>query len=661
MLRRLFVLLAASAVAAACSDGGTGPETGTPVAAVSIGGEVATLTVGGTLQLTAAVTGADGSALAGHAVSWRSTNPAAADVAPTGLVTAVAPGTALVIASASGRADTASLSVLPAGTQPAALDCGGATVSLALGEARTLGGAERASFCLGGGATGAEYALIPFYGSQSSATTVALQVSGDALAPAAQASAQRAGPGSDPGLIASMARAGASDPALDVGFEDRLRGRERAQLTPLMAAARRSRARSGGPSLSVSRANVQVGAQLAFNTQGTQACTNPSMRTGRVVAVTQYAVIVADTANPANGFTDAEYREIGDAFDRIVHPLVTRNFGTPSDIDSNGGRSIIFFTRAVNELTAAGSQSVVGGFFFARDLFPKTGSGSCAGSNEGEMFYMLVPDPSGVVNGNVRTKAVVQRQTVGVLAHEYQHLINASRRLFINDAAEWEDAWLNEGLSHIAEELMFYHASGIAPRQNIDIGRLRSSQAVVDAANAYQLSNLGRLGEYLKAPETNSPYANNDELATRGAAWQLLRYAADRSNSAEQSLWFNLANSKKAGSANLAAVLGVDFMTLVREWAVAQYVDDAGFPAAASFQQPSWNFRSIYAVLAKSASFPLATRSLTGAAPVALTLNGGGAAYLRFGVASGTVATLRAGSSGSALPAAVSLTVVRTK
>ena len=82
----------------------------------------------------------------------------------------------------------------------------------------------------------------------------------------------------------------------------------------------------------------------------------------------------------------------------------------------------LFFTRAVNELTPTGSQSVVGGFFYGRDLFPKQdspqlGSGSgCPSSNVAEMFYLLVPDPNGVVNGNVRTKNFVSHLTVSTTA-----------------------------------------------------------------------------------------------------------------------------------------------------------------------------------------------------------------------------------------------------
>ena len=39
------------------------------------------------------------------------------------------------------------------------------------------------------------------------------------------------------------------------------------------------------------------------------------------------------------------------------------------------------------------------------------------------MLYMLVPDPTGEVNGNRRTRDFVGTRTAGVLAHELQHLV----------------------------------------------------------------------------------------------------------------------------------------------------------------------------------------------------------------------------------------------
>jgi hypothetical protein len=339
----------------------------------------------------------------------------------------------------------------------------------------------------------------------------------------------------------------------------------------------------------------------------------------------------------------------------VIHPTIVENFGAPSDIDANGGRTLVFFTRAVNELTPAGSDGWINGFFFYRDLLAKSGTDACPGSNEAELLYALVPDPNGEVNGNVRTKAVVRALALSNMAHLSQYLVNASRRLFVNDAPGPEEEWLNAGLSQIAQELVFYKASGLAPRRNLDHQSLRSSQTIEDAANAYQIENFRWTMFYLERPELNSPFNQ------RGGAWQLLRYAADRSPTPERTFWFNLVNSRTTGIDNVAAATSMDFFTLLREWAMAQYTDDAGFAVTPTFQHPSWNFRSVLSALAEDATFPLATHVLSTGGPLTLTLAGGGAAYLRFGVASGRVGLIRATTGGAPPSSDVSLSVVRTK
>ena len=91
-------------------------------------------------------------------------------------------------------------------------------------------------------------------------------------------------------------------------------------------------------------------------------------------------------------------------------------------------------------------------------------------SNEGEMFYMPVPDPNKTINANYADKAILASGNLAVLVHEFQHLINAGRRIYVNNASSFEEVWLNEGLSHIAEELLYYRISGNSPRSNIDLG-----------------------------------------------------------------------------------------------------------------------------------------------------------------------------------------------
>jgi hypothetical protein len=255
----------------------------------------------------------------------------------------------------------------------------------------------------------------------------------------------------------------------------------------------------------------------------------------------------------------------------------------------------------------------------------------------------------------------VQEGTVGVLAHEFQHLINASRRMYVNDPAAPEAVWLNEGLSHISEELVFYSVSGLGPRQNITRQVIASSPDITNAFLSYQADNFGRLLEFIEEPETHSPFGSDDELATRGATWQLLRYAADRSTINQRDIWMRLANSKIAGIPNFTAVFGGEFFPLVRDWGTAQYTDDAVLQTPAVYQHPSWNFRSIFPAFVNNQPMPLKTRALVAGTPLSLGLRTGGAAYLRFGVAAGATGTITPTSSGAAPQAAVSFTVVRTR
>ena len=182
------------------------------------------------------------------------------------------------------------------------------------------------------------------------------------------------------------------------------------------------------------------------------------------MAVTNKAIVVADTGNPAGGFTDAEYQSIGVTFDTLVDPVDRAAFGDAERHRRQRPRDHVLHARR-QRAHPPGALGVTLGFFFPRDLFPKTAApGPCAGSNVAEMFYLLVPDTGGVVNGNKRSKSLVLTLTNGTVAHEYQHLINASRRMYVNGVGPaFEEPWLDEGLAHVAEELNFFRSANRSP------------------------------------------------------------------------------------------------------------------------------------------------------------------------------------------------------
>jgi hypothetical protein len=243
------------------------------------------------------------------------------------------------------------------------------------------------------------------------------------------------------------------------------------------------------------------------------------------------------------------------------------------------------------------------------------------------------------------------------VAHEYQHLINASRRMYVNTAAtDFEETWLDEGLSHVAEELLFFAESGLKPRANIDATLLRTSSTYVDAFNNDAISNFSRFGRYLAAPSANSPFADDDELATRGATWSFLRYAADRTGSDDGTTWMQLVNSTTSGVANLTNVFGSGLTALARDWATSVFADDLT-ATDAPFQQSTWNLRSLFAALQTNGAYPLSTTALSASSPTSVNVSGGSAAYLRFSVAAGQTAAIQ----WNTLPSNVQLTLVRTR
>jgi hypothetical protein len=434
-------------------------------------------------------------------------------------------------------------------------------------------------------------------------------------------------------------------------------------LTPLIARARAAKQESTGR-FNTSVALPQIGDLIKLNTNSSSGCGTPNLRTARVVAITNRAIVVSDTANPTNGFTTEDYQSFGSTFDTLVYPVDTLNFGDPTDIDNNQ-RVILFFTRAVNELTPPNQNFFVGGFFFSRDLFPITAAGSlqgCAGSNFAEMFYLLVPDPTGIVNQNVRTIDFVKLTTVGTLAHEFQHLINASRHLYVNLNPNFEDSFLDEGLAHIAEELTFYRASGFAPGQNLNFQAMQSSQTTQSAFDDFGAANFRRFREFLTSPLITSPYASNSNITTRGAIWSFLRYAADRRNGSENEMWFQLANPPPGihGLANLTRGTTPDLGAWIRDWTVANYADDFAAGAQPVDMYSSWNVRSMVSAV-NQGNWPLVSPVLDTASVTSVSIADGSAAYLRFGVAANAIGGGRVTNRGAVIPAGFALSILRTK
>ena len=106
-----------SATITATSEGKSGSATVTvtavavPVASVAVSPPTPSLSVGGTVQLTAAPQDSAGNALTGRTVTWASSDATVASVSTTGLVRGVAVGSATITATSEGKSGTAKVTV----------------------------------------------------------------------------------------------------------------------------------------------------------------------------------------------------------------------------------------------------------------------------------------------------------------------------------------------------------------------------------------------------------------------------------------------------------------------------------------------------------------------------------------------------------------------
>lgn len=588
--------------------------------------------------------------------TYVSRNPAIVTVNSSGVITATEPnpnnrtGSTYIVATVGGFTDSAKVYTLSP-TDPA---CTGITAMapLNVGDVQVTGFIDN-GICVPASAGEREYALVPFFDSpvpaaQTVFTVSAVNVKGTQFTSLGGQSVRALIPVAGDEVVAEANRA-----ALD----RRLRIAERREMTARAPGARQW-FRSRGASNRANRAATvpNVGDQLEINVNPDSFCTYPLMRTGRVAAVTNKAVVVADVANPP-GFSDAEYASLGATFDTLVFATNVTNFGAPTDIDGNGDRVVIFFTHAVNEE----GQGILG-YAYARDLLPKSGElGSCPGSNVAEMLYIYVPDPSNPI-------AEVKVNAVATIAHEFQHIINSARRLYINtNGAPAEERWLNEGLSHIAEELVFYRSSTLSPRQNI--GSQVSLAAYQTAYFNFQRQNFIRYFRFMRNPGTQGPIGINDDdddVETRGAIWSFLRYAADqRSNGNEPAFWQSIENSSSIGLQNLYDHVGADTRLLMRDWAISNFIDDL-IPTDAKYTQPSWNLRQLPGFQPPVVMNLLPTGQTTPtSASTSVTLRALSSEFIRFGVSTNQEAYISAtgfpATDNTPLPRRVLLAIVRTK
>src|SRR4051812_40816564 len=355
----------AAGLLAACSSSTEAPQPAN-IAVVSGSGQTGFAGLPLTQALVVKVTDANDNPLANQIVDFAVTagagtlNPATDTTDATGTaVTQLTPASTATSVQVTATVRSTALSAIFTETvqqSSASITCTSSnTVTLALGEVRTA--LSGTGVCLQGSSTGGGFLVHAFFASTVATAQTSIGITGFGITPAPP-TANRVS-GTSPAL-ASLSPTGLSlsaerdDPAGDISV--RLRALEKSVLAPRMSAARISR--HNAPLRAA--AAPAVGDLMQLNVAEGCNNTTPRFRTGRVAAISNRAIVVADTGNPSGGYTDADYQSFGVTFDTLIAGVDEAAFGAPSDIDANG-RVIIFYTRAVNELTPAGSTAITEG------------------------------------------------------------------------------------------------------------------------------------------------------------------------------------------------------------------------------------------------------------------------------------------------------------
>jgi hypothetical protein len=529
--------------------------------------------------------------------------------------------------------------------------CGGGTVTLAALQGARFDCSAGTSIQLAG--NGASYLVVPQFATDDADNrAVSFMLGGGSTASAVAAAA-----------AAANTRRNMSDSA---GTGLRQRAFDARMMASARAAVSRGQWRVGSTAVSRSVQSVPPPAlntirQFAVLSAITSTIDTYTAVGARLVYVGDNVLVYVDTLAPPNGFSDAALQGVGRLFDQTLYPIDLNAFGQSSDIDQNG-RLIMLMSPVVNALTpssACASQGFTAGFFNGADLIDT----STVRSNRGEVFYTIVPDPSGSVSCAHSVDALL-RDVPAVFLHELQHLISFSQHVVVHGGAA-EDGWLDEGMSIVAEELgsLYYEARFPPPS-----GRTNPAQLFPDSSQGFISGALLDSYAFLRAPSGQSVTLHSDSddgLEWRGGDWALLRWLGDQKGGT--AFYKQLEDSRLTGAANIAAAAGESFQSLFGDFSLSLYTDS--LPGTPRSQVPARNrfvtrnLRQMYQALYNASNpdpdipqpFPISTTALSATSATTASMVPGTMIFFRLDTPPGTatVSIRFATPAGQPLPASL--------
>lgn len=535
----------------------------------------------------------EGNELSDVEFNWGSSDPAVATVNSTGEATGQAEGTTTITASAEGESGEATLVVIPGDGDDdddnqgdvryiiTPYDQSTATlsqVSLELTgspESEFDGNCERVALSRG------QVARFP-----ASELPTCIEITETAR--------------STTNLMAGWGQAGLQMPLRSSGWGPQARelieeGRIHHEL---LQRQRRSYQRLGPAAGSPASAGLQAQAQqdplpqegdvVDFRVprfDGTRLCNDFDEVSARTIMVGTRAVAFIDTTTTTD--IESQVQDIVDEFDDLQFDILANNFGDPLQYDDqldDNDRIFMLFTDQVN--VRGGGQ--VAGFVSSTDMQART---DCASSTEGEIFYARVPssgEPADTWQNRIRSTII----------HEGKHLVaNAAR--FSMDAAQLEEAWIEEATAMISEEIWAREIFGYGPQQNLTFNESVGQELQEDSPQV-MIDHFALLSLYLQEPENISPVGPNqsgDFITFRGPAWLMTRWAADHFANSESTFFTDLTQTTRTGIENFETVSGESFGDLYTRYFPSIPADDHPSGLALDLpelEHPSWNLRDIY-------------------------------------------------------------------
>lgn len=314
-----------------------------------------------------------------------------------------------------------------------------------------------------------------------------------------------------------------------------------------------------GPSATVSVNDTDTFRVLSSLTDVTQY----SAVTATVKCVNDTVAIYVDDEITSTNPADLPQADIDSLCAIYKTSLTTESgiFGGYPDINSDGV-AVALITPVVNRLSGSGG-GVVTGFFYAGDLFVR--SGSIPASNHREIVYLVSPDSAGTYGTKITNAFAMSNFLPPVFPHEMQHLISYYQHTIVR-AGSAEDNWLNEAISHFTEDLVGY-------------GR----------------ENYSRYDLFLASPQSNAVVTSGSpSLAQRGAGYLFLRYLYEQSGKSNTFLG-NLVKTTNTGVNNIVASYAGsgDFDEMgefLKNWAVALAYTDRGLTSGTRFKYNARTF-----------------------------------------------------------------------